>query len=198
LRYSEKKEFLAMFKNYVLLGGLLPILAFVVVEQIYGVKGGVIAGLVFCAGEIAWELRKTGKVQGFTILSCALIVILGALSLWEEDGVFFKLQPAIFLAVFAAVFFISSILGRPFLLELSRKQNPNLPPALADRMKGMNIRVALLFVALAGLSAYAAFYWSTAAWATLKAAGLPVLMLFYVILELVWIRASGRDRSGSR
>ncbi len=181
-----------------LLGGLLPIVAFVVVEQIYGLKGGVIAGLVFCVGEIAWELRKSGKVQGITILSSALILILGALSLWEDDGIFFKLQPAIFMAVFAVVFFLSSLLGRPFLLELSRKQNPNLPLALSERLRGMNIRLGLLFVGLAGLSAYAAFYWSTAAWATLKAAGLPVIMVFYILLEMVWIRASGRPPSGPR
>jgi intracellular septation protein len=116
---SPRKNAVRLF----LLGGALPIVVFAVVEQIYGTLGGVIAGLVFGGGEIAWELLKSKRVQGITLLSNFLVLVLGLLSLWENDGIFFKMQPAIFMLVFAGVFLVSSMLGRPFLLEMTRQQN---------------------------------------------------------------------------
>lgn len=175
-----------------LLGGLLPILAFVVVEQIYGTVGGIIAGLVFGAGEIAWELKKTGKVQKITLFSNALIVVLGLLSLWEGDGIFFKLQPAIFMIVFAAIFFGSSLLGKHFLVAAARKQNPELAPVALERLRGLNTRLGFVFIGLAALSAHSALYWSTAAWATLKTVGFPVILGAYVLGEAAWIRLRKR------
>jgi intracellular septation protein len=175
-----------------LLGGLLPLLAFVLVEQFYGTMGGIIAGLLFGLGEVAWELWRHGRVQGITILSNALVLVLGLLSLWEEDGVFFKLQPAIFMLVLSLLFLFSSALGKPFLVAAARKQNPHLPEIALKRMRGMNTRLGFLFALLAALSAYSAFYWSTAAWAFLKAAGLPLLLVLYMALEFLWMRFSAR------
>lgn len=182
------------FRN-LLLGGVLPIAAFAVVEQIYGTVGGVIAGLAFGGAEVAWELWKQGKVQGITLLSNGLILVLGLLSLWEEDGTFFKMQPAIFMLVMAGVFLVSSMLGKPFLVEAAKKQNPDLPPFVLDRFRGVNVRVGIFFIALAALSVWSALYWSTAAWATLKGIGLPVLLGVYLLVEVVLIRLSGPPRA---
>jgi len=180
------------------LGGALPIVVFAVVEQLYGTLGGVIAALVFGGGEIAWELWKTKRVQRITLLSNSLVLVLGLLSLWENDGIFFKMQPAIFMLVFAVVFLVSSMLGKPFFIELARKQNPDLPAIMLDRLKGMNVRIGFLFIGLAALSAYSALYWSTAAWATLKAVGLPVLLGVYVLFELVYVRVTARPPTPPR
>ncbi|MGZ3653062.1 MAG: inner membrane-spanning protein YciB [Bdellovibrionota bacterium] len=181
----------AGIRNF-LLGGLAPIVAFAVVEEIYGTIGGVIAGIVFGGGEILWEYRRFGKVQGITWLSNALVLVLGLLSIWENNGVFFKLQPAIFMVVFAGIFLGSSALNRPFLVETAKKQNPNIPPEILVRFKGVNTRLGFVFIALAVLCVYSAVYWSTAAWATLKGVGLPVLTSAYMLIEIVIIRFRNR------
>ena len=178
-----------------LLGGVLPIAAFAIVEQFYGTTGGIIAGLAFGGAEVAWELWKHGKVHGITLLSNGLVLGLGLLSLWEKDGTFFKMQPAIFMLVMAGVFLISSLLGKPFLVEAAKKQNPHLPPFVLERFRGVNVRVGFFFIALAGLSVWSALYWSTAAWATLKGVGLPVLLGAYLLVEVVLIRVSGPPRA---
>jgi intracellular septation protein len=181
----------AAIRNF-LLGGLLPVAAFVVVEQICGTIGGVIAGIVFGGGEIIWEFRRNGKVQGITWLSSGLVLVLGLASLWEGNGVFFKLQPAVFLLVFALIFLGTSALRRPFLAEMARKQNPDIPPEILARFHGINTRLGVFFLFLTALSVHSAFYWSTAAWAALKAAGLPALTALYVAAEVLWIRFSAR------
>lgn len=178
-----------------LLGGALPIAAFAIVEQVYGTMGGVIAGLVFGGAEMAWELWKLGRVQGITLLSNFLVIVLGLLSLWEDNGVFFKMQPAIFLLVFAVVFLGSALFGKHFMVEAAKKQNPGISPALLERFRGVTVRVGFFFVALAALSAWSALHWSTAAWATLKGVGLPALLGAYLVLEVVMIRLSGPPRN---
>ncbi|MGZ3685858.1 MAG: inner membrane-spanning protein YciB, partial [Bdellovibrionota bacterium] len=148
--------------------------------------------IVFGGGEILWEYRRFGKVQGITWLSNALVLVLGLLSIWENNGVFFKLQPAIFMVVFAGIFLGSSALNRPFLVETAKKQNPNIPPEILLRFKGVNTRLGFVFIALAVLCVYSAVYWSTAAWATLKGVGLPVLTSAYMLIEIVIIRFRNR------
>jgi intracellular septation protein len=172
---------------------LLPIVAFALVEQIYGTVGGVIAGVVFGGGEILWEYNRLGKVQGITWLSNALVLVLGLASIWENNGVFFKLQPAVFMVVFAVIFLGSSALGKPFMLEAAKKQNPNLPEQIIPFFRGLNVRLGFLFIALAGLSVYSALYWSTAAWASLKAVGLPAILLVYMVCEMAWMRLRRRN-----
>ena len=178
-----------------LLGGILPIAAFALVEHFYGTVGGIIAGLAFGGAEVAWELWRHGKVHGITLLSNALVLVLGLLSLWEKDGTFFKMQPAIFLLVMAGVFLVSSLLGKPFLVEAAKKQNPNLPPFVLERFRGVNVRVGFFFIALAALSVWSALYWSTAAWAALKGIGMPVLLGVYLLVEVILIRISGPPRA---
>lgn len=173
-----------------LVGGLLPVIAFAVVEQFYGAVGGAIAGIVFGAGEICWELWRTRTVQKITWLSNALVLVFGILSLWEDNGAYFKLQPAALLLVFALLLFITSWLKRPFLTALAKKQNPSIPPDAEQLLNRMNFRLGFLFLFLTAISVHAAFYWSTAAWAILKGVGLPILLAIYMAGEFIWLRIS--------
>jgi intracellular septation protein len=171
-----------------LLGGLLPVVAYALVDSFCGTKVGLIAGMAAGVGEIAWEKWRLGKVQGVTWLSNFLVLALGALSLYEDSGVFFKLQPAIFMLLFSGLCIGSSVLKRPFLVELARKQNPDLPPAAWPKLAAMNFRLGFLFLGLTLVSVHAAYYWSTAAWAILKGVGLPLLLGVYVALEILVAR----------
>ena len=84
-----------------LLGGVVPLIAFTVIEEKYGTYWGLIAGLVFGAGEIAWELFRYRRVSKITWFGNGLLFIMGAISLMTNEGVWFKLQPAIIEAAFA-------------------------------------------------------------------------------------------------
>jgi intracellular septation protein len=175
-----------------LIGGLLPVAAFALVEQFYGTMGGLIAGIIFGTGEIIYEYVRDKKVSGITLASNVLVLILGLVSLWEGSGVWFKLQPAVLLVAFAVLLFATSLTGKPFLLALALKQNPNLPDLAKTRISGMNFRLGFVFLAIAGLSVEAAIHWSTAAWATLKAVGVPVILVLYMVGEVLWVRLCRR------
>lgn len=171
-----------------LFGGILPVVAFALVEDRFGTVWGTIAGMIFGLGEILYEKFRIGRVSGVTWFANALILVLGAVSLVSQDGLWFKLQPALFFASFGLVLIGSSVLKKPLLLAMALKQNPGLPPAAARLMNGLNFRLGLLFLFMAGLSAWAALHWTTEAWAFLKGVGVFIILGIYLAGEIAYRR----------
>lgn len=165
-------------------GGLLPVLAFAFVEEHYGVVWGTAAGMAFGIGEIVYEKLKLGKVSGLTWFSNALILILGTVSLISQDGVWFKLQPALLLGVFGSLLLGSSILKRPLMVAMAQKQRPDLPPETFTVLKKLNTRLAFVFFMMAGIAVDAALRWSVEAWAFFKSVGVLILIGVYFIGEV--------------
>ncbi len=188
-------------KRALLLGGLLPIIAFTAVEELYGPLWGAVAGIVFAVGEISFEWFKYGKVQTITWVAGLLIILLGGISVAFQDGIWFKLQPAILETVMAGVLWGTVMMGKPLLTTLAEKQGTfkTLPPEKAGLMRaqfhGFSIRLGLFFFLHAILATYAAFYWSTTAWALLKGVGVTVSMMVYMAAEILVMRKKMASRS---
>jgi intracellular septation protein len=180
------------------LGGVLPVIAFALVEEWYGTIGGLIAGVVFGVSELTYEYVRFRKVQGVTIAGSALVIILGGLSLIEGNAVLFKLQPAFLLFAFAGFLLVSSAMKRPFLVEMSQKQmtarGQKIPEEARLRMGKMNTRIGVCLLAIGFLSIHAAYYWSTPAWAFLKGIGAPAILIIYMCVEILVLRKTARAR----
>lgn len=180
---STKKQSFAF-----LFGGLLPVILFTVIEEKYGVVYGLIAAMIFSLGEIIYEKVKYKKVSFITWLGSLLILVMGAVSLVTQDGLWFKLQPAILEFVFFILLFGSYVIKKPFLLQMILKQQPSAPEGLLRLLPGMTLRLSIFFLLHAAVATYAAFYWSTEAWAILKGVGLTVTMVIYFVIEGFYIR----------
>jgi intracellular septation protein len=177
------------FRSF-LIGGLLPVIAFTVIEEKYGTLAGIIAGMVFGLGEIAWEWYSARKVSGITLGGNIALLILGAISLIANEGIWFKLQPSIMEALFALVLFGTHFMRKPLLLQLAKKQGQQIPPHLEPALTRLGLRLGCFFLLHAGLAAWAALYWSTRAWALLKGVGFTVSLLVYMLVEMYFIRRS--------
>jgi len=180
-----------------LLGGLLPVIAFTVIEEVFGTLWGLVAGMVFGVGEILWELKTKGRVEAMTWGGNGMLLVLGAVSLLTQDGIWFKLQPSILEAVMAVVLWGSVLIGKPLMLQMMIKMmgngkeatlKPEALPILKPALAGMTLRMGLFFGVHAGLAAWAALYWSTAAWVTLKGVGLTLSLLVYGVVESALLR----------
>lgn len=169
-------------------GGLLPVIAFTVIEEKWGTIAGLIVGMIFGVGEISYELIKHKKVSAITWVGNGLLLGLGAISLISQDGIWFKLQPALFEYGFFIFLIGSWFLKKPFLVMMLEKQNPTAPYFLKRRMSGMTFRLSLFFLAHGLLATWAAFHWSTESWALLKGLGLTISMVAYMVLEIIFAR----------
>ncbi|WP_413577951.1 inner membrane-spanning protein YciB [Bdellovibrio sp. HCB290] len=182
---SAKSKAAAVF-----FAGLLPVIAFTVIEEKYGTIAGLIAGMIFGVGEICFELYKHKKVQKITWIGNGLLLVLGGISLISDEGIWFKMQPAIMEAVFAVVLWVSVVMNKPLIVVLAEQQGQKLPEFMKTRMKGMTFRMGVFFAAHTGLAVWAALDWSTTAWAMLKGVGLTVSLIVYMLLEVLFIRRS--------
>lgn len=180
---SQKSAMLALF-----FGGLLPVIAFTVIEEKYGTLAGLIAGMVFGCGEIIFELIKYKKVNTITWVANGMLLGLGTVSLLSNEGFWFKLQPAILEFGFFVFLVGSWVIKKPFMKMMMEKQNAGAPVFLINRMSGMTLRLGLFFLAHAVLATYAAFYWSSESWAILKGLGLTISMIVYMLIEMIWMR----------
>lgn len=180
---SPKKQMMSLF-----FAGLLPVIAFTVIEEYYGIIAGLIAGMVFGVGEITYELIKYRKVQKITWIGNGLLLGLGAISLISSEGIWFKLQPALMEAALVVAMWGSLLIKKPLLVVLAEQQGQSFPPAVRERMKGMTFRVGLFFLIHTGLAVWSALYWSTTAWALLKGVGLTVSFIVYLIGEALYMR----------
>ncbi len=127
-----------------------------------------------------------------TLISNGLILIMGSVSLFLNDGIWFKLQPAIFEFGFFIFLFTTWILKKPFLKSIIEKQNPEVPEIFKIKLNGITFRLSLFFLIQSIIATYAALYWSTEAWALLKGVGLFISMAIYMAIEMFWIKFSLR------
>ncbi len=105
-----------------ILYSMLPLLVFWLVEKYWGLLAGVIAAIVFSVAEVLWIYFRERRWDTFSIGIAFLIIIMGVLS-WEEgDTTILRLQPAILEGIFTLLFFGSSIIGKPFMVTMAKKQ----------------------------------------------------------------------------
>lgn len=174
--------------------GLLPIIAFTFVEESYGIIPGLVAGMIFGASEILWELYRDKKVQKITWIGNGLLLTLGAVSLISSEGIWFKLQPAIFEGIFTLVLLASVLMKKPLLAVLAEQQGHALPEMVKASLHMITLRTALFFAIHTLLATWAAFSWTTGQWALLKGVGLTVSFVLYLGCEVFWLRLSLRGK----
>lgn len=186
---NKREAFLSL-----LFGGILPIAAFSLIEDSYGPVWGTVAGMIFGLGEIVFEKIKYKKVSTITWIGNLMILVLGGISIISQDGIWFKLQPALFEAFFTMMLWGSLIMKKPLLIAMAEKQGTHIPPQAKPLLKGMTFRLGLFFAIHTVVATWAAFSWTTAQWAWLKGVGLMVTFGIYLGLEYLMIRMQAHKK----
>jgi intracellular septation protein len=149
--------------------------------------------MIFGLGEIIYEKKAEGKVSAITLGSNAFILVLGAISLFLQEGIWFKLQPAI-LEVLTTALLWASLFKEKSLIELMlEKQKQIVPLEFRPFFRGICFRLGLFFLLHAALATWAALYWTTAQWAMLKGIGLTLTLFLYMGVEILWLRKQIRN-----
>ena len=84
-----------MNKSFILrlLPGLLPLFIFIIADEIWGTKIGLIVALGFGILELFYTYIKTQKIEKFILSDTILLVALGAISILLNNEIFLKLKP---------------------------------------------------------------------------------------------------------
>jgi intracellular septation protein len=177
---------------------LVPVILFTVAEEWGGLKWALILSVIYALGEVSWELWRYRRVSGLTLFSNSMVVGLSFISYATQDGLWFKLQPAI-LELVLAFFLIGSFLFRkPMLVAMMKQQGHQVNSVMEQFFTGLTLRMGFFFIGQAALASYASIFWSTEVWAFLKSVGILVMMVVYMLIEIMIFRRSLSQETAKR
>ncbi|PKP08165.1 MAG: NUDIX hydrolase [Bacteroidetes bacterium HGW-Bacteroidetes-4] len=161
-----------------MLPGLIPLFIFIVIDELWGTKAGLIAALVVGTVEILYFLIKERRIDKFVLFDTLLLLAMGGVSLALENDVFFKLKPGIIGLIICVLLGVSVFTPQNMLLQMSKRYMGDL--TLSDEQyQQMNRSIKILFyifVFHTALVFYAAWFLSDKAWFFISGG------LFYIII----------------
>ncbi len=175
----------------VLFFGILPLLAFVIIDSFAGLKSGLLAAIFFALVEAIYTLVVYKTIDGLTIGSTLLVLVFGFLSFKANKDIYFKLQPVFLGVLFGLVLLVTQLLGKPLLVSMTEKYQFMFPEssramlvsptflAMLARLSGV---LAWGFLIHAALVAYAAFRMNKWWWLLIRGIGLYVMMFLCMLL----------------
>ena len=155
---------------------LVPLLAFFATYMTLGLHWA--TGVLMLASVVAMIASHfaLGKISPTLLMSTALVLGFGALTLYFNDPRFIQIKPTIVYLLFAGFLFAGLLLGKPILQAV-------LGEALKLTDAGwskLSLRGGLFFVAMALLNEIIWRNFSFAIWASFKAFGfIPLTLLFF-------------------
>ena len=171
------------------LGPVLAFFAFYVLfrDRVFTVGGRDYTGFIvatalfvpilLAATAALWAL--TGRLSKMQVVTAALVVVFGGLSIFFNDERFFKMKPSIIYALFAGVLGAGLLRGESYLRSVMGEVVP------MDHAGWMILtrRVAILFAALAVANEVIWRTMSTDVWVNFKTFGLPVVTVAFFMLQ---------------
>jgi isopentenyldiphosphate isomerase/intracellular septation protein A len=170
-----------------LLPGLLPLIIFMVADEIWGTTIGLIVAIAIGIIELTVGFIRGKGFDKFVLLDLGLIITMGGISLWLENDFFFKLKPVIIGAIMCIMLGAAAFLPGNIMLEMSKRYFKDIqidPWQQLEFKRSMKVFFVLLVVHTL-VTLLVVFYGSTRLWGIVSGAGLFVLFGLFLILELI-------------
>jgi len=171
-----------------LIPGFIPIIIYILIEEIYGTIPGLIAAIAIGIAEISYFFIKDKKVDKFILADTLLIVFLGAISLSLDNPVFFKIKPGLIQLIICSIIGLSAYSKINIVGAMTGKylKRTNLDTSNIDE-KDVQRSLKILFWLLTAhtlLIFYATFNMSDKAWAFISSVLIYIIFGIFIIAEL--------------
>lgn len=171
---------------------LFPVIVFFVAFKTYGIYVATAASIAAAMVQVGWFWLRHRRFERMHLITLAVLVVLGGLTLALRDDTFIKWKPTIVNWAFAALLLGSHVIGRKPMFERMLSAQMTLP---ADVWRRMNFSWAIFFLAMGALNVYVAFYYGLdltkeardAIWVDFKVFGLLGLTLAFTVLQAVFL-----------
>jgi intracellular septation protein A len=172
-----------------MLGMMLPLLVFIVIDAVYkNIKVSIIAAIACAIVQLLYYYFKTGKIDWFVFLDVGLIVGLGVVSIALKNEMFFKVKPAIIEVVAIILFLVFYFSPDSFLLDYFGRMLPEgkvLNPAAVGVLKNMLLIMCGYIFLHIGAVLYTAVYSSRNVWAFVSGPGFYLLFIPAMVVIFV-------------
>ncbi len=175
-----------------LLFDFFPLLLFFAAFKFYGIF--VAAGVAIAASalQVGAHWFRHHRLETIHLVTFAVIVVFGGLTIWLRDELFIKWKPTIVNWLFALIVFGTQFIGRRTALERVMGRQLELP---APIWRNVNLSWGLFFVVVGALNLYVAFYFRpdldaqarTEFWVNFKVFGLLGLTFVFAVAQMAFL-----------
>ena len=183
--FEVKMNRFAILKT--MLPSLLPLLVFILADEIWGSEVGIVVALVVGVAEFIFIWIRENRADKFVLADTALLVILGGVSLLLENAVFFKLKPALIGVIFCIILGFSAFSKKNILLMMSKRymKGVEINESAVEKMRKSTRNMFWIFSFHTALVTYSAFFMSERAWAFISTALFYILFGVYFAFEII-------------
>lgn len=182
-----------------LLVDFLPVVAFFIAYKLSGiyVATAVLIVAVILQSIVQW--RRKGKLSNMHLISAALVLVFGGLTLAIQDEVFIMWKPTVVNWLFACGFLASQLRafgGRPLVERLMTTVGTEVD-LTARQWTQLNLMWVAYF-ALMGIANWVVFRnFDESTWVNFKLFGMLGMTLVFVTIQGFWIAARTRPQDAS-
>ena len=169
-----------------LLTDFLPILLFFIAYKMFDiyVSTAVAIAATFLYVAVTW--LKTRKVATMQLVTLAILVIFGGLTLYLHNEQFIQWKPTVINWIFGIAFLGSQFVGEKTVVERLMSAQINLPNQIWRRL---NLSWVTFFLIMGGANLYVMYNFDRDTWVNFKLFGmLGMTMVFLVIQSLFLAR----------
>jgi len=167
-----------------LLFDLFPVVLFFIAYKMYDIYTATAVIIVASLAQVAYFYLKHKRVEKMHIITLALILVLGGLTLVLQDEDFIKWKPTIVNWGFALVFLGSHYIGQKPIVERMMGQAISLPELIWVRLSWLWIA---FFIVSGITNLYVAFNYDTDTWVNFKLFGLMGMTIVFIIIQGLYI-----------
>lgn len=181
-----------------MLPGLIPLFIFIIADEIWGTRVGLITALVVGVGEVIFVWIKEKRIDKFILFDTLLLVAMGGVSILLDNDLFFKLKPGIIGVILSVLLGISAFTPRNFLLAMSQRYTGGMEFSDEQYRKMTQSIKALFFIFSIHtlLVFYSAWFMSNEAWLFISGGLFYILVGAYFLYEFIKIKI-GQKKNAS-
>jgi intracellular septation protein len=167
----------------------VPATGYWILETYFSLSVALVGGIILALLEMTIEKIFTKKLHTISKLNLFLILFLGGISLWAQEGIWFKLQPTFTgFSLFGFMCFFK-LKKKSLMADMMKEINTELPfPEEVYLKLEWHLSLFLLFFAL--FMCYVAFNESTSTWIFWKTGGFYFAFFIFLIGEFFYMRKS--------
>lgn len=163
---------------------LFPVILFFIAFKIYGIYVATAVAIVASIAQVAFVYAKHKKVENIHLITLALIVVLGGMTLIFQDETFIMWKPTIVNWGFALVFLGSHFIGKKPIIRRMMDNALTLPDEVWVKLSYMWI---VFFILSGFVNIYVAYNYDTDTWVNFKLFGLMGMTLVFILIQGLYI-----------
>ena len=167
-----------------LLFDFFPVLFFFIAYKFFDiyVATGVAIAATFMQVTFSWY--STRKVATMQLVTLAIIVVFGGMTLYLQDEQFIKWKPTVINWLFGVAFLASQIFGKKTAIERLMGATLNLPNPVWRRL---NLVWVIFFLVMGGANLYVMSHFDRDTWVNFKVFGMFGLTVVFIVIQTLYL-----------